>query len=46
MKNNKKILIVGGGYAGVKAAKVLHKKYKRSKNVEITLVDRNRFHTL
>jgi NADH dehydrogenase len=46
MKNIKNILIVGGGYAGVKAAKVLHKKYKRSKNVEITLVDRNRFHTL
>lgn len=43
---NKRILIVGGGYAGVKAAKVLHKKYKRSKDVEITLVDRNRFHTL
>ena len=41
-----KILIVGGGYAGVKAAKVLNKKFKRDRKVQITLVDRNRFHTL
>ena len=46
MNDAKRILIVGGGYAGLKAAKFLYGKYKRRKVVEITLVDRNRFHTL
>jgi len=46
MSEMKRILIVGGGYAGLSAAKFLHKKYKRQKAVRITLVDRNRFHTL
>jgi len=46
MSETKRILIVGGGYAGLKAVKFLHKKYKRREAVSITLVDRNRFHTL
>ena len=41
-----KILIVGGGYAGVHAAKKLHRKYKREKRVDITLLDKRFFHTL
>ncbi len=46
MAPRKRILIIGGGYAGVKAAKTLHRKYRKDKDVEITLVDKNRFHTL
>jgi NADH dehydrogenase len=42
----KKILIVGGSYAGVKAGKTLHKLFKKNDDVEITLVDKNPFHTL
>ena len=42
----KKILIVGGSYAGVKAGKTLHKIFRKNDDVEITLVDKNPFHTL
>ena len=31
----KKIAILGGGYAGIEAAKVLSKKYKKNNQVEI-----------
>ncbi len=43
------IVIVGGGYAGVLTAKKLIKKLKKeikAGNVEITLVDRQPYHTL
>ena len=46
MSEMKRILIIGGGYAGLKAAKFLYRRYKKREIVEITLVDRNRFHTL
>jgi len=42
----KKIVILGAGYAGVHAAKKLAKKYKKNSEVEITLIDKNPFHTL
>jgi NADH dehydrogenase len=42
----KKIVILGAGYAGVEAAKVLSKKFKKDHSVEITLIDSNPFHTL
>lgn len=42
----KKIAILGAGYGGVAAAKALHKLFKKEKDVEITLIDRNPFHTL
>ena len=41
-----KILVLGAGYGGVHAAKKLAKKYKKNDDVEITLIDRNQFHTL
>ena len=41
-----KILIIGGSYAGVKAGKTLHKIFRKNSEVEITLVDKNPFHTL
>lgn len=42
----KKIVILGTGYAGVHAAKLLSKKYKKNTNVEITLIGKDPYHTL
>ncbi len=39
----KKIVIVGAGYAGIEAALHLNKK---GKDVEVTVIDRNPYHTL
>jgi NADH dehydrogenase len=46
MPDTTRIVVLGGGYAGVEAVKVLHASFKRDRSVEITLVDRNPFHTL
>lgn len=46
MSDKTRIAIVGGGYGGVEAAKLLHKQFKRDRNVEIALFDRNPYHTL
>ncbi len=45
--DKKRIVILGGGYAGVHAAKKLHKAFRRMKDkVEITLIDRHKYHIL
>lgn len=45
--DKKRIVVLGGGYAGVHAAKRLAKKLKKLKDkVEITLIDRNKHHIL
>ena len=41
-----KIVILGGGYAGVHAGKIFHKAFKKDSGVEITLIDKNGYHTL
>ena len=41
-----RVLVLGGGYAGVEAAKVLEKELGRRRDVQITLIDRNSSHTL
>ena len=46
MDQVKKIVILGTGYAGVQAAKLLNKKFKKDTNVEITLIGRDPYHTL
>lgn len=43
---SKKVIILGAGYAGVHAAKLLHKKFKKDLSVDIELIDRNPYHTL
>lgn len=42
----KRILILGGGYGGVWAGKILEKQFRKRDDVEITLVDMKPFHTL
>jgi len=45
--DKKRIVVLGGGYAGVHAAKRLHKSFKKYKDkVEITLIDRHKDHVL
>jgi len=41
-----KIVIVGAGYGGVHAAKLLSKKFKKDENIEITLIDKMPKHIL
>jgi len=43
---SKNILILGGGYGGIAAAKKLAKQYGKKDDVKITLVDKHPFHTL
>lgn len=42
----KRIVIVGGGYAGVLTAKKLAKKFKKDPSTSVTLIDKNPFHTM
>ncbi|MBP1754329.1 MAG: FAD-dependent pyridine nucleotide-disulfide oxidoreductase [Firmicutes bacterium] len=42
----KKIVIVGAGYAGILTAKKLAKKFKKRDDVSITIIDKNPFHTM
>ncbi|MFW5800903.1 MAG: FAD-dependent oxidoreductase [Spirochaeta sp.] len=46
MKQPTRIVVLGGGYGGVEAAKKLYKKFKKKKDIEITLIDKNQYHTL
>ncbi|WP_088073191.1 NAD(P)/FAD-dependent oxidoreductase [Litchfieldia alkalitelluris] len=46
MAEKKNIVIVGAGYAGVHAAKMLAKQYKKDESVSITLIDRHSYHTM
>lgn len=41
----KKVLIVGAGYAGIEAALTLNKKKKKD-DIDITLIEKNSYHTL
>lgn len=43
---SKKIAILGAGYAGIKAAKTLNKKFRKDDSVEINLIDQHSHHTL
>ncbi|MGO8694927.1 MAG: FAD-dependent oxidoreductase [Rectinemataceae bacterium] len=46
MVTAKRILIIGGGYGGVRAGKLLDKHFRRRDDIEITLVDKQPFHSL
>ena len=40
------VVIVGAGYAGILTAKKLAKKFKKNQDVNITIIDKNPFHTM
>jgi NADH dehydrogenase len=40
-----RIVVLGGGYGGVEAAKRLHRKLGKRRDIEIVLVDKNPYHT-
>ncbi|MBC8080385.1 MAG: FAD-dependent oxidoreductase [Gorillibacterium sp.] len=42
----REIVVLGGGYGGILTAKGLGKQLKKNRDVRITLIDRNPFHTL
>ncbi len=42
----KRIVIMGGGYGGITAAMRLSKIFKKDPEVDITLIDKNTYHTL
>jgi NADH dehydrogenase, FAD-containing subunit len=46
MSEKKRVLILGGGYGGVWAGKILERHFRKRNDVEITLVDKRPFHTL
>ncbi|WP_018527198.1 NAD(P)/FAD-dependent oxidoreductase [Alkalispirochaeta alkalica] len=46
MEERKRIVILGGGYGGIQVAKKLLKRFSRNPSVEITLIDKNPYHTL
>lgn len=42
----KNIVIVGAGYSGILTAKKLAKRFKKTPDVTITIIDKNPFHTM
>jgi len=46
MTDTTRIVVLGGGYGGVQAAKLLNAKLGKRRDIEITLIDKNPFQTL
>jgi len=44
--DQKRIVVLGAGYGGILTAKKLARKFKKSEDVTITLVDKNSYHTM
>lgn len=46
MSEKKHIVVLGAGYGGILTAKKLAKKFKKHDEIEITLIDKNTYHTM
>lgn len=46
MGDKKRIAILGAGYSGVMAAKLLNRKFRKKDDIEIILIDKKPYHTL
>jgi NADH dehydrogenase len=46
MAEKTRIAILGGGYGGVQAAKLLERRLGKRRDIEVTLIDKNSYHTL
>lgn len=46
MANTKQIIVLGGGYGGILAAKKLGKLFKKDDSIKITLIDKKPYHTM
>lgn len=46
MFEKKKIVVLGAGYGGILTAKKLAKKAKKNEQIEITIIDKNPYHTM
>ncbi len=46
MFEKKKIIVLGAGYGGILTAKKLAKKAKKNVHVEVTIIDKNSYHTM
>lgn len=42
----KKVIVLGAGYAGIEAALTLYKKRTKKDDIEISIIDKNSYHTL
>ncbi len=46
MSQTKKIVVLGAGYGGIEAALDIYRHSRKEKNIEITIIDKNEYHTL
>lgn len=46
MSEKKNIVILGAGYGGILTAKKIAKKYKKDTQVNVTIIDKNAYHTM
>lgn len=46
MAETTRVVVLGGGYGGVQAAKVLHRTLRKRRDIEISLIDCNSYQTL
>jgi len=46
MSQTKRIVVLGAGYGGIEAALDIYRHSKKRKDMEITIIDKNEYHTL
>src|SRR5690554_5634724 len=46
MSDVKKVVVLGAGYGGIEAALHIYRHSKKRNDIEITIIDKNEYHTL